>query len=686
MKQSALVYAARGWHVHPLWPNTKKPILTDWPSKATTDPQQITDWWSTYPQANIGIVCGKVSGFFAVDVDCKGAHNGVKLMCELEAEHGYLETTKVGTPSGGCHYYCTYDETLGFGNMQGKIPGVDIKTDRGYVVAPPSVLDGKPYFWLSDGETHPAPEWLLKLLLSNGMKAGASATAPLSPMVSEGSRNTTLFKRACGMRQLGMEEPEMLERVVALNETVVYPPLPLDEVKRLVKSAASYDSDFRMTDLGNAQRLVGLYGDNLRYIPAFKGWLVWDGQIWRRDENGQVERYAKETIEFLFRRAVMRPDSPARSKLINFSLASHNNHKLYAMVKLAQTETEVAMMTPADLDADGFKLAVANGVVDLRTGELGPFQRSDFITHQVPIAYDAEATCPRWLEFIRQCTGDDEELGAYLQQVCGYALTGATKEQCLFIILGPGANGKSTFLSILQRLVGPYAMTMPGSTFMRGREKAIPNDLAAMKGKRLVLTSELEEGSSFSEVLLKNMTGQDRISCRYLYGEYFEYVPQFKIVIAANHLPNIEGVEEAIWRRLRIVPFEVTVPPQQRDTLLLEKLENELSGILNWAIAGCTAWQKAGRLKIPSRVDDSVRRYRMETDKIEQWVQTRCQPALDGQALIKELFEDYVNWCKAENVPIHKKEVFIRAMVAKGYQKHRGAKGQMFLCGVTLMR
>jgi putative DNA primase/helicase len=679
MKNSALSYAARGWRVIPLRPGTKLPCIDGWQFKASSDPAQIEEWWTQWPDANIGILAESVG--VVIDLDQKHGDDAVGYWLNLLAENADIQTAVVETPTTGQHWYFTLPAGVEFGNPTGIVPGVDIRGKAGFVVAPPSVVDGKTYRWMNDIPPAEAPDWLLKWLLQH--TASKSMAQPQT--IPEGQRNTTLFKRACALRQLGYEEWEILKEIEKANQALVKPPLPRREVERLVKSAASYDRDFHLTDEGNAQRLVAFHGQDIRYIAAYKCWYVWNGQVWRKDVDGQVERYAKATVDLMFHRFIRLPASPTKDELVRHALRSESQNKLLGMVRLAQTEAEVALTAPADMDKDDFALAVENGVLDLRDGTLRPFDRADYITQQVPIAFDAEATCPRWEAFIQQATGEDTELAAYLQMVAGYALTGSTQEQCLFIIVGPGANGKSTFLTVLQKLVGPYGITMPGSTFMKGRERGIPNDLAAMKGKRLVLTSELEQGNSFSEVLLKNMTGQDRISCRHLYGEWFEYSPQFKVLIAANHLPDITGVEEAIWRRIRIVPFDVTVPPGERDPHLPEKLHAELPGILNWALKGCMAWQREGKLPIPSRVGEATRRYRTEVDKVEEFVQTCCHPLLNGKTPVAELYAHYQRHCEREGVRWLKKQDFTQSMVAKGYQKHRGTGGAIFLLGIGLL-
>lgn len=680
-KEAALLYASRGWKVHPLKPNTKVPLFTGWQQKATTDPAQIEAWWDEWPDANVGLLSGSIG--IIVDVDCKHGQPGLETWARLEGENGKTETACVRSPSGGNHYYYSLPPGVVVGNSPLVAGLIDIRANGGNIAAPPSVIDDKRYVWLDERDPTVAPEWLLRMLSAPKSSQPASGGAN-ALVIAEGGRNDTLFRRACGMRQIGLAEDEIFERVWAVNLTECVPPLEEKEVRTLVKSAAGYDSDFRMTDLGNAQRLVALFGQDIRFIPQFKSWFYWNGKIWQRDENGEVERYAEHTIEFLYQRVIRMPPSASRDKLMAFALRSHMKARLTAMTDLAESQIEVAMMTPEDFNTDNLKLAVANGVLDLQSGELLPFDRRDYITQQVNITYDPEADCPVWKTALHTMTGGDAETLRYLQQLAGYCLTGETREQGFYVLWGPGANGKTTFQRVLEMLVGPYSVTVQASTFAKSKFHQIHNQLASMYGKRVVTTSEVEEGQEFSEVTLKTLTGQDIVAARDLYQKWFNYVPQYKLVIATNYRPRLSGYDEAVWRRVNLIPFSVVIPSGKRDPHLLAKLKGELSGILNWAVEGCVDWQKNG-LVVPQAVLAATNAYRASMDTIEDWLNTCCRKDASAKAGITALHESYVRFCKAEGYDYpYGRRRFSEIMQGKGFIHSRGTGGYAVLLGIAL--
>jgi putative DNA primase/helicase len=359
--------------------------------------------------------------------------------------------------------------------------------------------------------------------------------------------------------------------------------------------------------------------------------------------------------------------------------------RLQAMVDLAESEAEVAMMVPDDFNADTMKLAVANGVLNLRNGELLPFNRQDFITQQVNISYDPEADCPVWKAALQTMTGGDLQMLRYLQQLAGYCLTGETREQGFYVLWGPGANGKTTFQRVVEILTGPYAVTVQASTFAKSKFHQIHNQLATMYGKRVVTTSEVEEGQEFSEVTLKTLTGQDKVAARDLYQSWFNYVPQYKLIIATNYRPRLSGYDEAVWRRVNLIPFSVVIPKEKRDANLLPKLKGELSGILNWAVAGCVDWQKNG-LVVPQAVREATNAYRENMDTVEDWIKACCLRDKAAKAGISVLHQNYVTFCKAEGYDYpYGRRRFSEIMQGKGFISARGTGGYGVLLGVSLI-
>jgi putative DNA primase/helicase len=328
-------------------------------------------------------------------------------------------------------------------------------------------------------------------------------------------------------------------------------------------------------------------------------------------------------------------------------------------------------------------LGVSNGVIDLRTGRVRDADRDDYITRLAPIAYDREAEAPRWNAFLAQVTGGDQELAAYLKRAVGYSLTGQTVEQCLFLLFGLGANGKSTFLAILRALLGDYAASTDVQTWMARDRSGPNNDLAALRGARVVVSSEVEDGTRFAEVLLKLATGGDTLKARFLYSEFFEFRPTFKLWIAANHKPVIRGDDLAIWRRIRLVPFTVTIPPEQQDRNLEASLRDELPGILNWAIEGCLEWQRHG-LTTPAAVQAAGNDYRAEMDHFSQFLDECC--VLDPKRTVRAVvvYDSYTGWCRTQGIE-HPRTLprFWSKLAERGITKLRDEKGIEYR-GITL--
>ena len=292
---------------------------------------------------------------------------------------------------------------------------------------------------------------------------------------------------------------------------------------------------YHLTDLGNAERLVDRHGADLRFCHAWGKWLVWDKQRWNPDTTDEIKRRAKDTVRGLYAEAATIEEEEIRKALIKHALKSESEHRINAMVALAESEPGVSV-TPDQLDSDPWFLNVGNGTLDLKTGELRLHQRENLITKLAPVEYDPDAKCPLWKAFLDRIMAGNADLKKFLQKAAGYVLTGDTREQCLFIFYGVGANGKSTLLIVLQAAMGDYATTTPTESLMLKQGGSVPNDIARLVSTRLVCAVEAEEGKRLAEVLIKQMTGQDRLTARHLYREFFEFTPQFKIVLAANHL------------------------------------------------------------------------------------------------------------------------------------------------------
>ncbi|UJS16904.1 MAG: phage/plasmid primase, P4 family [Candidatus Jettenia sp.] len=429
---------------------------------------------------------------------------------------------------------------------------------------------------------------------------------------------------------------------------------------------------FNLTDLGNARRLVSLYGDKIRYCFAWKKWLIWDGKSWSVDDDGQIIWLGKETVKRIYQEAAGESDFNARSNIARWALRSEEEKKIKAMISLAQSEEGIPI-SPDELDGDPHLLNCLNGTLDLRTGDLMPHNPKDFITKMIPVEYHPKAECPTWLEFLETVFNFNYDIIRFLQRAVGYSLTGSTSEQCLFLLHGSGANGKSTFVKTVINLLGDFAQIADFETFLiRGNDGGIRNDLARMKGKRFISAVEMESGKRLAETVIKQLTGGDIISARFLFAEYFDFSPTFKIWLAANHKPNIRGTDHAIWRRIKLIPFNVTIPDEKQDKGLDEKLKAELPGILAWAVQGCLEWKQTG-LQTPEEVKNATSEYRNEMDTIQAFFDECCIINTEVKAKAGVLYESYKKWCTDNNEFTLNNRQFGRRLNEKGFQSFQSS-------------
>lgn len=400
-------------------------------------------------------------------------------------------------------------------------------------------------------------------------------------------------------------------------------------------------SEFVTTDLGNAERLVERHGRDLRYCHPWKKWFVWGGQRFSPDETGEVERRGKETVRAIYFEAAEGADKNQAS-VAKHAIKSGSEPRLRAMVSLARMDVP---LLPSQLDENPWLLNLQNGTFNLKTGEMGAHKREHLITKMAPVKFDPAAKCPVWLRFLDRIMGGNKDLIGFLQKAVGYSLTGSITEQCFFILWGKGSNGKTTFLETIRNLLGDYAQQADFSTFLTKRNTGATNDLAALQGARLVCASEIGTGRYLNEGLVKQVTGGEPIRARFLYSEYFEFHPQFKLFLATNCRPNIRGTDLAIWRRVRLVPFDVTIPQEEQDHGLLAKLLKELPGILNWALKGCREWMDHG-LGESEAVEEATREYRMDMDLLGNFIEDRCLLDPEASVVTSELKEAYKRWCE----------------------------------------
>lgn len=441
----------------------------------------------------------------------------------------------------------------------------------------------------------------------------------------------------------------------------------------------------RLTDLGNAELLVAEHGDDLRHVPGL-GWHAYDGRRWRRDDDGEVRRRAKATVRAMYTGAGQVDDVEERKRLVGHATASESERRLEAMVKLAATEREVIARAD-DLDRMPMVLNVENGTIELTTGELRPHQRDDLLTKLAPVRYDPEARDARWENFLASVCGGDQEVATFLARAVGYTLTGRTDEEVLFFAHGPAATGKSTFLEAIKATLGDYAATADFEAFIAGPANGgCRSDLARLAGRRLAIGVEVDDGQRLAEGLLKQLTGGDTVTARFMYRDFFEYRPQFKLWLAANHRPRVSADDEAIWRRIIQIPFTNEIPLDRRDPALKRGLaERREAGaaILAWAVDGCLDWQRNG-LGVPDRVRAYTAEYRAENDGIGEWLGECCALDPGSSTPASELRASYETWCNDNGEKPAATKTFAKVLRARGCEPRKGSGGRRQWHGVKL--
>lgn len=642
---AALNYAGRGWAVFPL--NGKRPFPdTQGFRDATTETKQIRRWWKHWPKANVGIACDSQRGPIVIDID---GPSGLELLAELS-----LPPTREAT-SGRPHRHHLYFNPLLDGTAiprmiklrhNGVKHEFDVLGDGGYVVAPPSIHPEtkQPYRWLTRRSLAPLPDSILQLVRQN--KSTVSAD-PLPAVIGEGERDTLLTSLAGSMRRRGASPESIVAALREMNATHVSPPLDDRQLVKIAKSIGSKKPvvvQENLSDLGNARRFIKEHGRDVRSIMSPPHpWFIWDGMRWAPDALGEVQRMAKGTVRGLYEEAQRIEDGDLRGALLKHALKSESASRLFAIPTIAATEREVAL--PADaFDSYPWLFNVENGTINLRTGVLMRHTRAHLITKLAPVEYHADAKCPRWDQFLLEIMEDDEELVQYLQRAIGYAMVGDTREQCLFFCYGRGANGKSTFFEAIRELFGGYAQQADFTTLLTRRSDGPRDDLARMRGARLVTAVEADYDRGFDSTVVKQLTGGDTIVARGLYEKLSEFKPQHTMFLAANHRPVVKEHTEAFWRRIRLVPFTRTFTPGQRDKSLDQQLREELPGILNWAIAGALAWQRHGLVE-PKTVRRAIKDYRNENDTLAEFFEARC--ALEDDTAwtsTLELYKVFSDW------------------------------------------
>lgn len=457
----------------------------------------------------------------------------------------------------------------------------------------------------------------------------------------------------------------------------------------LVAEQQSVNSDallgYPLTDAGNARRLAMTFGHRLRYCKPMKAWLIWDDRRWTEDRAGRIVEYAKAVALTIHLEAASVKDDAKRKQLVAFAAKSQSRSSLMGMIELAQSETEVSVL-PEQLDANPLLVNFANGTYDAAADQLRPHDPRDLLTKLIPYPYVPNANCPTWRAWLGEMMRGDAEMTGFLQELAGVALTGQQVQQ-LFIFYGKGANGKSTFIETLDHVAGDYSISTTPETLMARRERNADPDLFALRAARLVVSQEAQEGARLDEGRVKALVGGDTVSVRNLYSAPITFRPQFKLILATNHLPVIAGTDDGIWRRISPVPWTHQIPESQRDDQFKERLLwPEATGILAWAIEGLRRFMaRDRRLSTPSSVMTLKATYRRGLDLVGAFIEEGCVRDPQATIVAGELYQAYKHWCEANgHLPVSNTRL-AQQLAERDYQKgQRTSTGRNTWVGLRL--
>lgn len=475
-------------------------------------------------------------------------------------------------------------------------------------------------------------------------------------------------------------EPQ--ERVQRPAPAVPLPPQNTSNEVPAIENAAVGETGQRRyytyDDTGNALRFRDANAGLIHYNHVDGCWIYWDGVRWASDENGEIKRRADKMLADMAKDLKEMQDDPAYNAYKKHLSRSRSHRGKEGFIAEAR-HLEGVPVLPSEMDRAGNAFNVRNCLISLKTGRTAEHDKKYMISKLAPVTYDENAKCPRWDRFIEEITCGDKSLQLYLQRMIGYCMTAYTKEQCMFFLYGNGSNGKSVFVDTIAYMLGEYA----ASVMMRDRNNTARGDLARLKGARMVVTSEPNDGCRLDEGIVKQMTGgtENKLTARFLYGREFEFSPEFKIVMSTNYKPVIKGTDNGIWRRVRLIPFTAEFTKENRDPQLTEKLRRELPGILNWAIAGAVGWCKEG-LPPCAIIDEAGQEYRSEMDRVQQFLDDCTTRSESSSTQASTLYKCYKAWCseQGDRFPVGSTKFFMelkrrfKSRKTEAYNEYIGIK------------
>jgi len=685
--------------VLPLARRKKIPLIQQWNQKATYDKETIETWEETYPGCNWGIATGRKSGVIVIDIDPR---HGGDIQWKRLTSNKTINTATCKTGGGGEHYYFSLtDDMIINSAVLSTYPGIDIRGEGGQAVVPPSIHEsGNPYLWIKapwNVAPEPIPKWLMKIIIKS------NAGQILGNELIEGQRNDSMFHQALMLARQGSSIEFTITALKAWRDQSEAKDIKDSEIESTVESAYKrVDAEkvtknaqrIERTDSDNADRIVRLYGDMVKYSPGY-GWLVWNNNSWEPDlENAKMILLATESMLLLRDEALEDAKTPENFKTAlaraSWATNSLNSGRLHSSIDLARARDKVRIEIN-NLDAKDTKyiLNTPNGMVSLKNGELLPHDKNLLITKCSKVEYNKDAECPFWEKTLELAFDGNKDLIDYMQRAVGYSITGSTSEQCLFICWGEqGNNGKSTILETLQKVLGSYAQMSDMKVITSAEsDNRVASSLAKLPGVRLVSMNEAEENQKLSEALIKQITGGDTLQACKKFKEPFEFTPIFKLWIRTNEKPIIRGMSDAIWRRIKLIPFETPIPANERmrrddvDDILIQEYE----GILNWCVKGAIKWNKNG-LMDPSVVTAATSGYRTEMDIIQSFYDECIIESVDAYISRSELYQTFSRWAKENGLRyIMTSDAFGKRMAKKlDCKERKKVRGQYVWQGIKL--
>jgi putative DNA primase/helicase len=753
--KAAKFYLKKGFSIFPVAYGTKRPIV-EWGRfcQRRISAEEVDDWWGR-ELYNIGVVCGQISGIVVMDVD------------DLEKFKRFCERHGLKLPSAcpvvktrrGLHVYAKYPADTEITKLDfSEVAGFEIRGDRHFVVAPPSIfrefddesgqiVGEHRYEWLSlNGialsleNFDPAPfEAIAEFIeaakreeevhLSKVVAAEieqrefaveAGEGDPLfSDFTVEEFQRYHEFMRSRGIKTGNLRIYEYHERYAAYfqhqclspthkpdgspdihpsastvllrNGIVIFrchkcydtgdrekkrnaflPWLQLlkefrpDKAKQQQLLKLSLNHDDKPSDWEMALHLTELVKDSLCWVREW-GWMMWDGKRWKKITEDEAVCLAQQVLTEFYAQMLQKHLATENYKRwVNFLVRAKSHRAAKQALNSAILQLRVDIQ---EFDVDPYLLNCQNGVIDLRTGTLIPHDPKLKLTKICNASYYPDAYAPTWEKFLQDVFLGDEELIAFMQRTLGYSITGDTSEQVLFIAWGLGSNGKSTLFRTIQRILGDYARSVAKDALMKrnGKGDTHPTAIANLVGCRFALLQETEEGRQLDASAIKWVTGGDKITARFLYRDYFEFFPEFKVWLVTNYKPVVTDTTYAFWRRLILIPFRAIFDEKQRDREMPNKLWAERDGILTWLVQGCLRWQEDG-LNPPKVIVEATKEYQTEMDVLQQWLEECCVADPRAETPFADLYASYTEWCKErDETPVSKRK-FGERLSEKGYE------------------